>query len=244
MDLSSYVTQISTGVPALSVVAVATPGITALDIDTPAGLYTVLSPLVGGRVYPLHVDQDTDWPHITYALVESQALTIDGYHLATADRFVVQIRALTAASLASTLAATKAAIEAAGGALEITDELWDFDEDIGRYRANLEVVYTVPATASAALPAALLYPISVNADPTQTDNCIIQREHQRFAVVIMTADSNVTTLRTAIKTALIGYKIGSTYWPVQYIAGRPLESGGGLEIWTETYGDSFYVQEA
>ena len=92
MDLSPYATQLSTEVPALTV-EIATQQITALATDTAAGLYSVLSPLVSGRVYPLHVEPDTIWPNITYQLVESEAQTADGYHIATVDRFVVWISA-------------------------------------------------------------------------------------------------------------------------------------------------------
>ena len=58
------------------------------------------------------------------------------------------------------------------------------------------------------------------------------------------AAGNLHSLLGQVKAALIGYQVGSGWWPVQYSDGRPLESGGGLEIWTETFEDSHYLQEA
>ena len=106
----------------------------------------------------------------------------------------------------------------------------------------MQVDFTVAALPTQTLPAAMLYPISAVAAPSTTDgNCLRQREEQTFGVLLMTMDSNIETLRRAVMAALLGFQVAAGYDHVEYSTGDPIDGGGGLDLWTETYTDALYI---
>lgn len=244
MNVQPYADQITAEVAAMEQVVVATPGVTALSLDVSAVLAAALAGVAGGRVYPLTLPQVPTYPNIVYQHVSSTPGVMDGYHLSQADTFVLSVRDETLSGLLSVVDAMETAIEASSYSIEVSDRLADYDDQVEVYRYNIEIAFTSMAMPSQDLPAAMLYPVSANADFSGMVNIVRQLEHQTFTVLLFAQPGGINTMRRSVQAALLGFQVNSGYEPVEYQSGDALDAGGGLQVWQEVYSDALYIQES
>lgn len=245
MNIQPYVDKLNADASALQQVIVASPGVDSLGVVTTDELYTVIAAVLNNQAYQMVLPQDPVYPNVVYQLVSSQPQVVDGYHVSQTDTFLLFVRAGSIDELDVAVAEVKAALSASTWALEVNDMMYDYDDEQRVFRANIELSFVVSALPSPTqLPAAIVYPVGVNADASNYGNMIRQREHQRFAIVLMSHSTSIDALRREVQAALLGYQVTPEYFEVEYQQGTALDGGGGLQLWQEIYGDSHFIQQA
>lgn len=249
MNVDGIVTRLDTIVTSLAQVAAATPGGSQAPYDTSTALVSLLGSTVSGRMHPITIRDAGTQPSIVYQLVSSTASRIDGYRVTQTDTFILFVRHTSYDSLITVVNNIITAIDSSASAIEVTDMLFDFDDDQAAYRCNIELAFTYVVSGSQTLPAAYVYTIDRTADESAYDNFIKQRVTNDYAIVVIT-NSNASpiitmdSLLTSINTALLGWSQGATFNDFQYRSGSSIEGVGGLEIWREIYYDSEYFSQS
>lgn len=243
MDVSAIVTQLQ-GVASLQQVIAADPAGSPVSFDTSAALVSLLGSLVASRMYPISQREDPAHPSIVYQLIGSRQSEFDGFAITQTDTFLLAVRAADYDTVFDLVTAIKAALAGASAAVEAVDLLFDYDDEVSLFRANIELDYTYLCGASQALPAAFVYSLGRSAEPSPFDNFTRQRVTDSYAILICTTAGNVATLATDIRTALLGWQQSAAHDELEYSAGAQVAGIGGMRLWRETYADSILISEA
>ncbi|MEW8027847.1 MAG: hypothetical protein AB2806_08920 [Candidatus Thiodiazotropha sp.] len=244
MNIQPYVDQLDTEAPSLQQVIVANPGVQSLGVSTEAELYNVLQPLLNSQTFHMVLPQEPDYPNLVFQLESSQPQEVDGYHISQTETFLLFVRAENIVSLNAAVDEVLAALEASAWSLEVNDMIKGYDDEQRVFRANIELLFTVTALPSPdQLPAAIVYPVNAQADPSPFGTIVRQLEHQQFAIVLMSNSTPIETLRREVQGALLGFQVSEIFNPVEYQQGTALDGGGGLQLWQEVYGDGHYIEQ-
>ncbi|PUB82377.1 MAG: hypothetical protein DBP02_15095 [gamma proteobacterium symbiont of Ctena orbiculata] len=241
MNVQPYVDLLTANAPTLQQAVVAPPGVQSLGVVSTDEILTVFSGVLGDRVYQMSLPQYPTYPNLVYQLVSSDPQVVDGYHVTHTDTLHLYVRDTTIDGLDTAVATVQAAIEASAWSIEVQDMMYDFDDEQNVYVAVIEITFVVSALPSQSLPAAIVYPVGTNADPSPFGNLVRQLERQSFAVVIISNSASIESLRREIQGALLGKQVHETQ--IQYQQGIPLDGGGGLMLWQEVYSDSLYIEQ-
>lgn len=249
MNVDGIVSRLDSQVGALAQVIAATPGGSQAPYDTSTALVSLLGSLVGGRMHPITIRDAGTHPSIVYQMVSSTASRIDGYRVTQTDTFVLFVRHTSYDSLITTVNSVIAAIDAAASAIEVTDMLFDFDDDQSAYRCNIELQFTYVVAGAQTLPCAYVYTIDRSADESAYDNFVKQRVTNDYGIIVITNSNaspvvSMDSLLTSIMGALLGWSQAATFNEFQYRSGSAIEGVGGLEMWREIYSDSEYVSQS
>lgn len=237
MDLSSVVTRLDTEVAALVNVELAVSSDVA-SVDLAASLKAALNTAASSRIYPIRLPEGPTYPNVVYSQVAREHYAFDGFLITRTDTYVLQLRAESFSGLVTLTAAIKSALDAWSVANQVTDVLTDYDDEVLVYRANLEVTATVPVANSQSLPAALVYPIGTQSDPSNADNCTRQRNTRQFAVMLMaTTGGTITSLISSCQDALLGWVATGATDSIEHVEGAPIAGLVGLRLWREVYSD-------
>ena len=242
MDVSAIVARLTAECPTLEQVIAASTGGSQSPAATQASLYSLLSGLVGNRMYPLQLPEAPTHPSIVYQMVSSTPGVFEGYDVTHTDTFILNVRGSDYDALLTLVASIVAAL--AGENIEITDTLHDYDQRENLYRVNLEVSYSYITAASQTLPAAYVYPVSRAGNESPFDNYTKQLVAEEFAILVVTDDGNIPALLDEVQAALLGWQQDAYHHEMQYGNGTAIEGVGGLEIWREIYRDAFYITQA
>jgi len=242
MDVSQIIARLQAGSPTLfAQVLEAQPSGSVTPEATQAAVYSLLQGLVSGRLYPVQLPEAPTHPSIVYQLVSSAANSFEGYDVARTDVYILNLRGVDYDALItlqnSVISAT------VGTTMEITDILHDYDQGENLFRVNLELTYSYLSAASQDLPAAYVYPVSREGDPSVYDNLTKQYVAQEFAILLVTADGNITALQDEVQASLLGWQQSSAHHEIEYNNGASIEGVGSLEMWRESYRDAFYMTE-
>lgn len=245
MNVQPYVDLLTANAPTLQQAVVAPPGVQSLGVVSTDEILTVFSGVFDNRVYQMSLPQYPTYPNLVYQLVSSNPQVVDGYHVTHTDTLHLYVRdtddGVSNVGLDNAVAAVQAAIEASPWAIEVQDMMYDFDDEQNVYVAVIEITFVVSALPTQSLPAAIVYPVGTNADPSPFGNMVRQLERQSFAVVIISNSASIESLRREIQGALLGKQVHETQ--IQYQQGIPLDGGGGLMLWQEVYSDSLYIEQ-
>lgn len=243
MNVQPYVNLLTTNAPSLTQVAIASPGVTDINVSTTVELKTVLDAPMNNAVYNMVLPQGPTYPNVVFQMVGSTPTLIDGFHTTQVDTYHLYVRDSNLDNLILKVSQIRAAIEASPWSIEVQDLMFDYDDDKELFRVNIELTFTVLALAAQTMPAAIVYPVSTSADPSEVLNMVRQNENQSFAVMLMSTASNLEPLRREVQSALLGQQVSAEFEPIQYRQGAALDGGGGLSIWQEIYSDALYIVE-
>lgn len=242
MDVSAIVSRLQAEAPTLGQVIQPAPGGTYTPISTQANLYTLLSPVVSERMYPIQLPENPTHPSIVYQLVSSSPAVFEGFDVTQTDLYVLNLRGEDYDALMTLYGSIVAAI--AGENVEITDVLHDYDQTENLFRVNVELTYTYLAAAAQDMPAAFVYPIARTGDESAYDNFTKQEVEAEYAILIVTSDNNIPALQDEIQAALLGWQQSPDHQEIEYGTGSSIEGVGGLSMWRESYRDTFYMTQA
>jgi hypothetical protein len=241
MDVSAIVARLSAECPSIAQVITATTGGTLSPVASQATLYTLLSGLVGNRMYPLQLPESVTHPSIVYQMVSSTPGVFEGYDVTHTDIFILNVRGADYDALLTLVGSIVSAL--AGETIEITDMLHDFDQSENLYRINLEISYSYITSASQALPAVFVYPVSRSGADSAFDNYTKQLISEDFAFLVVTDGGDIPALLDEIQAALLGWQQSAYHHEMEYGNGSAIEGVGGLEVWREIYRDAFYMSQ-
>ena len=139
MDVSAIVARLTAECPTLEQVIAASTGGSQSPVATQASLYSLLSGLVGNRMYPLQLPEAPTHPSIVYQMVSSTPGVFEGYDVTHTDTFILNVRGSDYDALLTLVASIVAAL--AGENIEITDTLHDYDQ-----RENLVLPSTLASS--------------------------------------------------------------------------------------------------
>ncbi len=211
-------------------------------VDTADQVNDLFSPLVSGRVYPLHLPDGAELPSMVYQLVGQDHIEADGVKLARVDRYLLSTRTATFSALEPLTHQIAAVVASAGTQVEITDAAADYEPEQKQYRSHIELEWTSLATASQVLPAVLLYPIAAEAGDNIYDNAVGQRVTELFGLVLVCDQSALEATRTAVQQALLGLQVNPQAEPALYHGGNRLAQTGHLIYWRERYAITRYIR--
>jgi len=241
MDVSGIVARLDAECPSIVQFIAANSGGTQAPVSTQASLCTLLEATVSNRMYPLQLPEKAAHPSIVYQMVSSSPGVFEGYQVTHTDTFILNVRGPDYDALLVLVATIIAALD--GESIEINDILHDYDQQESLYRINLDVAYTYITSASQALPAAYVYPLSRSGNPSVYDNFTKQLVSEDFAILVITGDGDMPALLGEIQAALVGWQQSPEHHEMEYGNGSSIEGVGGLELWRETYGDAFYMTQ-
>ncbi|MCU7917069.1 MAG: hypothetical protein KZQ95_01770 [Candidatus Thiodiazotropha sp. (ex Epidulcina cf. delphinae)] len=243
MNVQPYVDLLIANAPSLTQVVVANAGVTKINVSTAVELKNVLDPAMDNRVYNMILPQSPSYPNLVFHLMGSTPTLVDGFHTAQVDTYHLYIRDGSLDNLIAKVSNVRTAIEASTWSIEAQDMMYDFDDEQAVFQANIEITFTVLALAAQTSPAAVVFPVGTNADQSELVNLTRQREHQTFAIMLMSNATNIEPLRREVQGALLGQQVSSAYEPIEYQQGVALDGGGGLALWQEIYSDALYIQQ-
>ena len=244
MDLSAFKTQLETAGSLVQVIE-ASPGGFDVPVDSGAELYTLLSGLVGNRVYPVTAEDNTTLSHIIYTLIGTDSLEFEGFRIAQTDRFVLTLRTADYSGMVSLVNSIVTAIRSSSYAIDLVDYEQTHEPEFtagGAYRTDIEIEFTYlidaaggPSSAfSSELPLALIYPVGRSADESEADNLIFQRVNNQYAIVVA-ATSGMPALLDEIKGVMLGWQPSTEYHDMEYVSGANLGGVGTMQLWREIY---------
>lgn len=241
MDITPIITRLQAECPTLSQVLAARNGGSTAPAATQAALYSLLTSVVGTRMYPLQAPENVAHPSMVYQLTSSFPAQFDGYDVLHTDQYVLMLRGQDYSELLTIADTIVGLIN--GQPIDVTDMLHDFDERESLYRINFELSYSYIAASAQTLPAAFVYTTSQSASPSSFDNRIKQRVSSEYAILLVTTDDNIAVLREEVQNALLGWQQTSGHHEMEYGAGLAIESVGGMAVWRDIYRDSFYITQ-
>ena len=248
MNITPYVTQINNEAAVIAQAVAAERGVKYLSVDTSSELVTVLSGVLGDRIYNLVLPQDPTYPCAVFGADSSEPVMSDGYHVMRVDTYTLHVRSPLidgATGVTQSIAAILAAFEASSWPIEVTDAAMEYDDDTQTYVSILEVVFSIPALDTQTLPAAIVYPVDVSAEPSAFVNLTRQHVIQGIGITLITdGTETIEDVRNDLFNALLGYQVTTDYDPVEYRQGGALDGGGALTMWRETFVDGLYIQQA
>ncbi len=249
MDVSALVTRLDAVVGIANAITAA-PGGFEVPVDTGAELFGLLDSLVSNRVYPVTMKDRRGTPSIVYTLVGVDSREIDGFKITQTDRYVLELRAASYATLRTLINDTITTLRTSAYSIQPVDMLTAFDEDTKEFNAEIEIEFTYPVTSgggpsgafSSELPLVIVYPISRSARESDGDNYVTQRVDNLYAVVAMTT-GDMNALLNLIRGSLLGFQQTANHQAMEYVSGANLGGVGGLKLWREVYTDWIAIQE-
>lgn len=247
MNIQPYVDKINTDAAVIAQAVAAERGVKTLSVDTATELVSVLSGVLSDRVYMLLSPQEPTYPAAIFGLDSSEPVMSDGYHVMQVDTYTIHVRSDVvsgATGVSQAVSDVIAAFDASSWSIEVTDEAMEYDDETQTYVAILEVAFSVPALTTQSLPAAIVYPVDVTAEPSGYANLTRQHVIQGIGITLITdSTETITDVRNDLFNALLGYQVTADYDPVEYRQGGAIDGGGALTMWRETYVDGLYIQE-
>jgi len=242
MNVDALVARLDT-IPSLAQVVEASPAGYVSPIDSSALLYSTLNSLVGGRMYPLFQGDDPVYPSIEYTLVESQPSVLDGFRISQSDTFNVDIRTTTYSTLVSLVNSVVDTLATTYVEVNAVEFNYEADKAIFVARIQVEAAYLPLDTQT--LPAAFVYPMSRDAEPSTYDNYVKQLVQDRYGIVVVAPSAaNMASLLGDIQESLLGWQQTPEYNEMEYASGSSIEGVSGLRVWREIYEDSSYIQQS
>jgi len=248
MDVSTLATRLGTISEFGQVVTAETGGNQTL-VDTSAEIVSLFGSTFGSRVWPSVIPEaNTTLPCMTYEMVSSKPLTIDGHHILHQDQHVLTIRDPDYDNLIATVATVVALMSDAEWALEITDRAFEFEPDRNAFAYHFETMFTYLVGASQTLPAAFVYPIQRAANDSEHDSWVTQLVRNEYGIVLITdtgvsGADDIPTLQDAVSDSLLGWEQGAAFQEMRYQSGNSMEGTDDLQIWREVYFDATHLRE-
>lgn len=247
-DVTALITRLG-GVSDLAQVQKATTGGNQTLLDTAAQLVTLFGSTFSGRVWPITIpEQNATQPNLVYQRVSSAPITVDGYHVLHRDEFVLTLRDPDYNNLATNRNTIITLMTNSAWALEVTDQIEDFDDARNAYRATLECAFTYLVSDSQALPACFVYPVLREANDNEYDSYTRQLVENHYGLVLVTDDGvtggEVSTLLAAVEARLLGWNQTSEHQEMRYKRGNALEGASTMHVWREIYFDANHISEA
>jgi hypothetical protein len=243
MSIQLIIDHIKTKIPAITQVVEAGGDNTNPAIDTTK----LMNSIITAKIPDTSVFQGLDNPddlNCVLNLVSSKPIELDRHKITQTDVYIAEIRAKDRTESFQAVADVKSAVEASSYAVEISDWLQDYDKESQSYRQNLELSFTVPASSpSADLPALLIYELGTKAEASKTQNQVRQRFNISYGFVLMTNQSDYSSLKQAILDNVIGYIASNEHEPMQLQQGDPLETEGGLKLYRFVFEHSYIHSE-
>lgn len=235
----STLTQLQTALGTIPVLEPASVSVPLMAATFSRDLRALMLPhFTEGQVYPETAGENRQLPDAVYQIGNSGVRQFQGLPIAHSTTFLVVIRADTYASMVELADAVGNTLEAAAG-FDVMDMASDYEPDQLCYRVALEIEVSraLGGTASDARSVLLLPGVCAAHEPAY-DNCRSQKVLCQQLVVLHAASvADLQALRLQVQTALLGWQRPDAYAPYQYLKGQPLETGGGLVAWVETYQD-------
>ncbi|MBB3142825.1 phage tail terminator protein [Halomonas organivorans] len=206
--------------------------------DTVPGLVTLVDPVVGGNLWPVHLPNDAPDTTGVYSLAGQGDIEVDGYRLSRVDTYVLSLRSPEFDPLRTMSDDLIARVAAHTGleSWEITDAATDYEFDPRQYRAHFELQATSLATAAPALPAAFVHPVQADAEPNAIGTFEVrQTVHEHIAVTLVAEQSDLDAQRQAVVDALLGLETDDAVSPLEYAGGQRVAVSGRLVFWRELY---------
>ncbi|MBB3142194.1 phage tail terminator protein [Halomonas organivorans] len=206
--------------------------------DTVPGLVTLVDPVVGGNLWPVHLPNDAPDTTGVYSLAGQGDIEVDGYRLSRVDTYVLSLRSPTFDPLRTMSDDLIARVAAHAGleSWEITDAATDYEFDPRQYRAHFELQATSLATAAPALPAAFVHPVQADAEPNAIGTFEVrQTVHEHIAVTLVAEQGDLDAQRQAVADALLGLETDDAVSPLEYAGGQRVAVSGRLVFWRELY---------
>lgn len=191
-----------------------------------------------GQVYPETAGDNRSYPDAVYQIGNAGVRQFQGYTIAHSTTFLVTLRAATYSTLVELSDAVSTALESVQG-IDVLDMASDYESDQVCYRIALEIEMSraIGGTTTDARSVLLLPGVWSGHEPTYT-NCKGQKvDCQQLVALHARSIEELEVLRTQVRSALLGWQRPEAFSPYQYIKGQPLESGGGLLAWVDTYQD-------
>jgi hypothetical protein len=191
-----------------------------------------------GQVYPETAGDNRDFPDAVYQIGNAGVRQFQGFNVAHSITFLLVIRSSRYAEMTELSDEVGNALEAAVG-FDVLDMSSDYEEALGCYRIALEIDVSraLGASSTDARSVLILPGVWVGHEPAHL-NCAGQKvDCQQLVVLHARTLEELDILRSAVRSALLGWQRPEAYAPYQYIKGQPLESGGGLLAWVDTYQD-------
>ncbi len=243
MSIQLIIDHIKTTIPAITQVVEAGGDNTAPAVNTTK----LMNAIIKTKIPDTNVFRAGDNPdalNCILNLVSSRPDELDRHKITQTDVYVAEIRTKNKTASFQAVVDVKAAVETSNYAVEISDWLQDYDKDSESCRQNLEISFTVPASSpSAELPALLIYELGTKADKSQTENRTNQNVTVTYGLVLMTNQSNYSTLKQSIFDELIGWIASPEHTALQIQQGDPLETEGGLKLYRFVFEHSYMHRE-
>ena len=238
MSIQTLVETLRTNIAALN--SVSEPVNKSPDLDSTKILYDTLATTIdANNIHFLSLPDDSSHPSVVYQQVGSVPNYFESHKLTHKVTFVTELREQSDSALIDKTKQLTSALESSNYGIELTNAMQDYDKASKTFRQHLEVVLTVPATLTPTLlPAAIVYQISDNAEPSVYDNMIRQSVTSQFAVAVITAGNDIAQLRNQVRNVVIGNITTNKHIPYQLKQGNPLENEGGITIWRDIFYNS------
>ncbi|MBW5802045.1 phage tail terminator protein [Halomonas elongata] len=206
--------------------------------DTVPGLVTLVDPVVGGKLWPVHLPNDAPDTTGVYNLAGQGDIEVDGYRLSRVDTYVLSLRSPEFDPLRTMSDDLIARVAAHAGleSWEITDAATDYEFDPRQYRAHFELQATSLATAAPALPAAFVHPLASDAGANRLATMEVRQTiTEEVAVVLVAGQADLEGQRAAVTAALLGLEETDSVSPLVYAGGERIAVSGRLVFWRERY---------
>lgn len=199
---------------------------TLAAISTADELVALFSGTFGGRVYALHRGTEKTNPSMVYSLVSIERYTVGPYVLTHQDRYVLEVRADSLASLVTAVDAVSVIVRDSTLGLHVTDMAMDWDNDTQEWGCMLELLVALPSTGSGVTPAALVVPLGRTWQSPGYDNVPRQLGTRKHLVVTLTAGADAQTLEQAAIDAVQGKQGPGYFTPIRLASIEPVDLGG------------------
>jgi hypothetical protein len=241
IDLNIIKANIAANVPAVQQV-ILPELVQAANVDTSALITTVLSPVVSGRLSAYRLPEGVAYPAMTYEQVGLEYGEIDGYQITRTDGYMLSIQALKISDIISRAdAAEETLIEyslsGAAGGMHIVNKGTRWQPELKRYETGIELNVVHLSLPSQSVPVVFIYPLKMTAEESQSMNCVAQRNHFQF-VVLLAAQlpvgglSGLFPMREDILKQILGKKQTGTEDAV-FVSGAPAGFFGSLALWRD-----------
>ena len=241
MSLVGLITALGS-VSELEQVVSADSGELTTSVDSGAEIYSLLNGLVGQRVYPLTLDDNTDKPSIVYQLIGTQFGDVDGRMLTQTDQYELTVRDDDFDDLVTLVNSVNTQIGTSTYAIQVESLLFDYDEKQECFKAEMLLSFTYLALPSQDKPAALVWLRERTGGAIQDAHKATQRIDNEYGIALMTT-GDMAALRDAVMAGLLGKEVNGGGHDMRYLSGQHLGKTGNLTVWQEIYTDWMKVTE-